>query len=221
MASDGQMTIGLIRETLQKIKQIEGTTVLWGASGDVGYIQKIERIISRLPVEARAEGLEAICSILKNRILELRAEALNKHRRLYGPGSDERVGGADLIVADFKESPQILHVNIDCDDERMDEFGFGATGIGHDFAHTLLKGYSIKELSLLAGTALAYRVLDRTITVGAYGLGYPIDLWNIKKDKDSNKTTVHHFIHAEVDGVADAVRLWQSAEFDLFRQQFP
>lgn len=221
MSSDGQVTIGLIRETARKIKQIEGTTVLWGASGTVGYIQKIEQIISRLPVEARAEGLEAIGPLLKNHLLELREDALKKHRRLYGSGSDGRAEGADLILVDFKESPQILRINFDCNDERLEEFGFGASGIGHDFAHTLLKGYDIKELSLPAGTALAYRVLDKTITVGAYGLGYPIDLWNIKKDKKSNKTIAHHFTHAEVDGIDDAVRLWQSAESDLFRQRFP
>lgn len=221
MSSDGQMTIGLIRETAQKINQIEGSTILWAASGAVGYIQKIAHIISRLPVEARAEGLEAVCFPLKHRILELRTDALNKHRRLYGSGSDERAEGADLILADFKESPQVLHIDMDCDEERMEEFGFGASGIGHDFAHTLLKGYNIRELSLPAATALAYRVLDRTISVGAYGLGYPIDLWNIKKDKKPDNIVAHHLTHTEVDGIADAVRIWQSAEYDLFRQRFP
>jgi proteasome beta subunit len=221
MASDGQVTSGLIRETTQKIKQIEGTTILWGASGTVGYIQKIEKIISRLPVEAKAEGLDAICFPLKNRILELREGALNKHRKLYGTGSDVRAEGADLILADLKESPQILHIDVDCDDERMEEFDFCASGIGHDFAHTLLKGYSIRELSLSAATALAYRVLNKTIAVGAYGLGYPIYLWKIEKDKKSRNITVHQFTRVEVDGISDVVSLWQSAESDLFRQHFP
>lgn len=221
MASDGQMTTGLIRETVQKIKQIDRAEVLWGASGSVGYIQKIESIMLGLPIEAQTEGLEAICPILKNRILELRQDTLNKHRKLYGTGRDREAQGADLILADFKESPQILHIDIDCDDERTEEFGLCASGIGHDFAHTLLKGYDIRKLSLPATTALAYRVLDRTIAVGAYGLGYPIDLWNIKKEKKSNKTVVHHFDHTEVDGIADTVRIWQSSESDLFRQRFP
>ena len=58
-------------------------------------------------------------------------------------------------------------------------------------------------------------------SVGAYGLGYPIDLWKIEKDKESNNTTVHHFTRVEVGGISDAVGLWQSAESDLFRQYFP
>ncbi len=89
----------------------------------------------------------------------------------------------------------------------MDKFGFGASGLGHDFAHTLSKGYNIRELSLSAAIALAYRILERTIDVGVYRQDYPIDLWNLKKDKDSNQTMVHQFSHAEVGGIVDAVRL--------------
>ena len=54
-------------------------------------------------------------------------------------------------------------------------------GNGDLFAYALLQKYQGRSLTLEQAALLAYKIIEETIEVGAYGLGPPIDVWQITK----------------------------------------
>jgi len=44
-------------------------------------------------------------------------------------------GVADLLIVEHQKSPRIWHINPDCADEFLEEFGYGTSGSGDIFAH--------------------------------------------------------------------------------------
>ena len=135
LGSDGQATTfstgGPIRRNISKIKYL-GDNKLWGASGSVGMIQKIESAFTALPREILNAPLSE--NQLRQAILTnahaIRAQELNRHRSLHGPGRDAEAGVADILIVENLNSPRIWHINPDCADEFLEEFGYGASGSG-------------------------------------------------------------------------------------------
>jgi len=193
LASDGQATTfstgGPIRRTLSKIKRL-GEHKLWADSGTVGMIQKIEVTFNSLPKEILNASL--IEPQLRQAILQnahtLRAQELKRHRSLHGQGRDMEAGVADLLIVEYQKTPQIWHINPDCADEFLEEFGYGTSGSGDIFAHTLLKNFKVKDFSIEQGCLIAYRVLKDAIDIGAFGLGEPIDIWVIDSEGVKQKS---------------------------------
>jgi 20S proteasome alpha/beta subunit len=85
---------------------------------------------------------------------------------------------ADFIFAEFTKMPELLHMSIVGSPEWMGERPFVAVN-GDLFAYALLRKYQKQHLKLEQTTLLAYKVLEETIEVGAYGIGGTIDLWQI------------------------------------------
>ena len=52
-------------------------------------------------------------------------------------------------------------------------------GNGDLFAYALLQKYQGRRLTLEKAAILAYKVIEEAIEVGAYGLGPPIDVWQV------------------------------------------
>ncbi len=83
-----------------------------------------------------------------------------------------------LFLAECQNGNAIIwHISPDCQDKRQEVFGYGCSGSGDIFAHTLLKHYKVRELEVKQGALVAYRVIRDAIDVGAFGLGEPIDIW--------------------------------------------
>lgn len=219
LASDGQATTsstgGPIRMTMSKIKYL-GNHKLWGASGSVGMIQKIESVFGNLPKEILNAPLSE--PQLRQTIFQnahtIRAQELERHRALYGSGRDAEAGVADLLIIEYQGNPRIWHITPDCADEFLEEFGYGTSGSGDIFAHTLLKNFKIKEFSLEQGALIAYRVLRDAIDIGAFGLGEPIDIWVIDKDGIRQKH------ENEMLALRDAYTTWIEAEEENFKRLF-
>lgn len=221
LASDGQATTfstgGPIRRTISKIKHL-GENKLWAASGTVGMIQKIETAFNGFPKEILNAPLtepQLRQAILKN-AHTLRATELQRHRDLYGQGRDMEAEVADLIIVESQGSPRIWHINADCVDEFLEEFGYGTSGSGDIFAHTLLKNFKLKDLSVDQGCLIAYRVLRDAIDIGAFGLGEPIDIWVI-----DNNNGVKQKTQFEMFALRDSYASWMEAEEETFRNLFP
>lgn len=220
LASDGQATTfstgGPIRRTITKIKYL-GENKLWAASGTVGMIQKIEMVFSNLPKEILNAPL--IEPQLRQAILQnayaLRAQELQRHRSLHGQGRDMEAGVVDLLIIEYQGNPRIWHINPDCVDEFLEEFGYGTSGSGDIFAHTLLKNFKIKDLLVEQGCLIAYRVLREAINIGAFGLGEPIDIWVI------NNSGVKQKSQSEMFALRDSYAIWMEAEEETLRNLFP
>lgn len=219
LASDGQVTFfstgGPIRRTISKIKRL-GEHKLWAASGTVGMIQKIETVFNALPKEILNAPLTE--PQLRQAILQnahtLRAQELQRHRSLHGLGRDIEAGVADLLIVEYQGTPRIWHITPDCVDESLEEFGYGVSGSGDVFAHTLLKNFKIKEFSVEQGCLIAYRVLRDAIDIDAFGLGEPIDIWVIDKGGVKQKPP------PEILALRDSYAIWMEAEEVTFSNLF-
>lgn len=219
LGSDGQATTfssgGPVKRSLSKIKKL-GNNKLWAASGSVGMIQKILGALNSVPEEIAAAPLSE--SQLAQTILEtvhkIRALELNRHRILYGQGRDKEADIADLLIVEYSQVSKIWHINPDCKDEFLEEFGYGCSGVGDIFAHTLLKNYKVKGYSTEEGALIAYRTIREAIDVGAFGLGEPIDIWIIDKDGIKQK------VEKEMMGLRDSYAAWIEAETETFKRFF-
>jgi len=219
IASDGQATTfstgGPIKRTISKIKTL-GDLKLWSASGSVGMIQKVEMVLSTLPKEIlnTSLGEPQLKQVILQNAHALRSQELKRHRALYGQGRDMEAGVADLLIVEYGEKARIWHINRDCADEFLEEFGYGCSGSGDIFAHTLIKNFKIKEFLVEQGSLIAYRVIRDAIDIGAFGLGEPIDIWVIDKDGPKQKS------QSEMLGLRDAYSAWMETEEATFKRIF-
>jgi proteasome beta subunit len=178
LASDGQVTTGDVRSPGKKIFPLSDK-ILWASAGELSLIQRLQERLPILPLDSPLTNLrDQIGELIKNCILELlhmdfRSNFLDLEQdRLI------QLHPADFIFAEFTKMPELLHMSIVGSPEWMGERPFVA-GNGDLFAYALLRKYQKQHLKLEQTTLLAYKVLEETIEVGAYGIGGTIDLWQI------------------------------------------
>ena len=225
MASDGQVTLqssgGPVRQSAIKIKRF-GESILWSGSGEVGFIQKIDRALNGLPNESKKRSIEELRQQIIDIIYTQRHRALVRSRELHGKEEgDRKASYADTLFCAYeKGKPKIIHITADAKDEDLEEFGYAASGIGDTFAYTLLRGRDIKSLSCDEGKVLAYKVIRESIDVGAFGLGEPIDIWVISETEVKGKETIKicRVPEEEIAAIHDVYTSLKQAEEEIFKK---
>jgi hypothetical protein len=194
MASDGQVTAGMVRTTGQKILPLN-YRCLWAASGELALIQRVEERLKTLPPNDPLAILrDQICLIIKQCVTEL---LQLDFRTAFLPQDPDRLlqlHPGDFVFAECVPNRAVLHVLVNGTAEWITNRPF-ASGSGGLFAYALLQKYQGLELDMEKGALLAYKVLEEAIDVGAYGLGPPIDIWKIsnsglKQLNDSEKAAL-------------------------------
>lgn len=193
LASDGQVTVpsagGLVRQPGMKIHPL-GSHIIYGASGTLGFIQRVGNWLDRLPTEIKGAGLEALHDQIRNLVYQVRTQALQRHRGLYGQGTDSSAEMGDFLFAEHKAGLScILRVNTDGNAAWFEKMGISALGIGDTFTYTILKNFPVGQLTIEAGKLLAYRTIKEAIDIGAFGLGEPIDIWTVTDEKGTQHVT--------------------------------
>ena len=223
MASDGQATVGSsggpVRVETQKIFKINENT-LFGASGSVGTIQKSLQIVSEIK-DLESDWTPSLMNNVRSKLFPLYRGEVERHivfHRTINPNQVPPPPIADIILCKVQEDGQnmIWHIAPDCSDELLHELGYGCTGNGSIFAHTLLKGFDIKNMTTEEGKLLAYNTIKLAIETGAYGLGEPIDIWTITKNKE--KVEIHRLSKEEMMALKDAWVSWKETEKELFKK---
>jgi len=221
MASDGQTTIGSsggpVRVEAEKIFSVNKTT-LFGASGTVGNIQKSIDIIRNIK-DLEGDWNSAVMHNVKQQLFPIYHADLQRHVTFYKTINPDQMPPppiADVILTKVQENGDriIWHIVPDCSDELLQDLGYACTGNGDIFAHTLLKGYQIKDIDVEKGKLLAYNTIKLGIEVGAYGLGEPIYVWTIQKTE--NKIEVKKLPDVEMMALKDAWLSWREAQRELF-----
>ncbi len=218
MASDGQATGGSIggpiRMPIQKIFKVN-KNVLFGAAGSVGLIQRSRDHIYLFSEKLEEEWDYDLMEKVRNSLLDVYKNEIDRHRVFYKGTPQEDISNApsaDVLLCKFSNNQKtIWHISPDCSDERLDEIGYGCSGIGAIFAHTLLKNYSVKELDVEKGKLVAYRVIKEAIEIGAYGLGEPIDIWTITNNN------IERISQKELMGINDTYNSWKEVERKVFK----
>ena len=221
-SSDSQITIGEVRASGKKIYKLNNRC-LWGASGVLSLAQRFRDTINNSAnqsgslAELRDNLARIICDITGNLI------NLDYRTKFYMNDPENLI---NLYPADFlfvecleNKSPTILHMSSFGNSEWV-ENRFAATGNGSSFALALLQKYSSllnnsNTLSLTTETAklLAYKVIEESIQVGSYGLGGPINMWEITNA--SGETSIKEASESEIAALEDAARTLREKEVDM------
>jgi 20S proteasome alpha/beta subunit len=185
MASDAQITTGEVRTPGRKIHRLNEKAV-WAAAGELALIQRVEERLGTLPADLPLANLrDQIGLLVKQSVTEL--VQLDFRTQFLPPDPDRllQLHFADFVFAEFPGKPEILHITAHAAPEWIQGRPFVA-GNGDLFAYALLKKYEGQSLSLARASILAYKVMEETIEVGAYGLGPPIDVWQITAEGVKN-----------------------------------
>ena len=208
MASDGQLTAGMVRATGQKIMRLN-ERCLWAASGELALIQRVEERLKILPSNASLQQLrDRICEIVKQCVTELLQLDFRTAFLLQNPKALLELHPGDFVFAECTPVPAVLHVLINGTPEWITNRPF-ASGSGDLFAYALLQKYQGLELDMEKGVLLAYKVLEEAIAVGAYGLGPPIDIWKI------SNSGIKQLNDSEKAALEDASRTLRQCEIEL------
>ncbi len=208
MASDGQITTGLVRAAGKKIYPL-GEKAAWAAAGELALVQRLEERISTLPRGRSLVNLrDDIGQMVKQCITELMQLDFRASFFAQDPDTLLKLHPADFVFAEFIQGPHILHITVDGVPEWVNESPF-ATGSGDLFAYALLRKYQGKNLNLERAAVLAYKVMEEAIAVDAYGLGEPIDVWQI------TEAGVKNLAPAQIEELAAGADRLREAEIQL------
>jgi len=208
MASDGQVTAGMVRATGQKINFLNDRC-LWAASGELALIQRVEERLNTLPRnEPLLQLRDRICRIVKDCVTELLQLDFRTPFFQQSPDNLLRLHPGDFVFTEFAPSPAVLHVLLNGTPEWIEGRPF-ASGGGDMFAYALLQKYQGLALDMHRASLLAYKVLEEAIAVGAYGLGPPIDIWQI------SNAGIMRLSESQKAALEDASRALREAEIRL------
>lgn len=208
MAADGQITIGEVRTPGKKIHPVN-ERCLWAGAGELAMVQRVAERIPALPQDASLATLrDQLGYLIKQCATELTEMDF---RTQFLPPDPERLlqlHFADFIFAAFPRKPQMLHISSLGSPEWINDRPLVA-GSGDLFAYALLQKYVGQHLNLARASILAYKVIEETIDVGAYGLGPPIDVWQITREG------VKNFGEEETAALMEAAHTLRRQEIEL------
>lgn len=207
LASDGQITMGNVRAVGQKLYRLNNYCA-WGASGELALIQRVQQAISSLDDRHLSEFSDILANIIRNCVLNLIQLDFRTQFFQNNPDALLQLHQGDFVFVDSRQ-PQyrILHITSYGTPEWIDR-PF-ASGNGAMFAYALLQKYQGMEMVLQQANILAFKVIEEAIDVGSYGLGMPINIWNVKP------SNVQELSENQLAAVADAATQLREAEIQL------
>lgn len=203
IASDGQITSGIVRTSGKKIKKLNDCC-LWSASGELALIQRVEENLAGFSTITQPQPLTTLRDNLSVKIRESVLAFLNL------------VGGrpitGDFIFVEYSNKPSILHVTLDGTPEWIVDRPF-VSGIGDVFAYALLRKYQRlfpNLINMQKGTLLAFKIIEEVIDVVSVGVGPPIDIWQLRTNEIKNLN------EAEITAVEDTSHGLRETELKMF-----
>lgn len=180
MASDTQYTSGEVRSSGLKIYPLNQHCA-WAGAGEIALIQRVQEGIEGIPTQHNLEELrDTLARIVQQSVRTLLDMDVLTEFVQGDPNLLLSLHPGDFIFSEFSEGEgaRMLHITSSGTPEWI--AGAFASGNGANFAYALMQKYQQTELGLEAAALLAFKVIDETIQVGAYGLDYPIDIWLVR-----------------------------------------
>ncbi|HZV12519.1 MAG TPA: hypothetical protein VFA55_04845 [Candidatus Kapabacteria bacterium] len=180
MAADSASSIlaANVKElTDRKIVACQQQHLLFGASGHVGFIDKIHSSISK--ITSQTKDLEKFRKELQQKFAEEHRESRKNHVP-FPQQPNDKPPQADCIVAGYLDKkPFLYNFDVDATDSDCTLSKFAAVGSGTPFAHTLFLPHrsNLLNINLDAGKIIANRIICDAISVTAYGLALPVHVY--------------------------------------------
>jgi len=210
MASDGQVTLGGVRWSEKKIKQLN-EHCLWSGAGELALIQRVGEFIQQLPNKNQPlhNLRDSLSDIIKQAVtILLQNDFRTQFIQPPNPDLLLQLHQGDFMFVEWQSSPKILHLLSNGTTEWINK-PF-ACGSGALFAYALLQKYQDYKYDVKKASLLAYKVLEESIETGSLGLGYPIDIWNITKDGTKNLS------EEDLSALQDTSQSLRETEIKLF-----
>jgi 20S proteasome alpha/beta subunit len=182
IGSDTQVTQGFTRYSVSKINAFSDNC-LWAASGVDTIIQPVkdavENIQNDFPLnELHSEISQSITECMTNLL------RLDMRSQWYQQDIDSllKLHEGEFIFAEYNENKShIVHFwnNGSFDVIKNRPYAMGS---GSLFAFALLSKYQNESLDSDMASVVVYDVLEEAISVGAYGIGLPIEVCKIDND---------------------------------------
>ncbi|MDA2926331.1 hypothetical protein MYX78_03695 [Acidobacteria bacterium AH-259-G07] len=208
--SDSQLTTGLVRTTGTKIFTLN-TCTLWGGSGELAVIQRVTEQLENYPDRDQPLGAvrDNLVLFVKNAIEAMLRTDFRVQFFASDPEKLLQLHPADFLFVEYREhNARMLHVLTNGTSEWV-EGHCAVTGSGNLFAYALLQKYSSVRLNRDGAKVLVYKVIEEAIQVGAYGLGLPIDIWEVSATGACQAT------QEEIAAMQDTARMLGNREVDL------
>jgi 20S proteasome alpha/beta subunit len=189
-----------------KIKRIGQEPILYGGSGDVGLVQKIDESLNAY---MRKTSFKAIRQEIRKLILPELREASQFHAP-YPQAPFHKPPEAVLLFAGVHDrKPWIIEIERDCRDTMYGEaFGnFAAIGSGKPLAQAIFYPHFKTSRDLKLGKIFAYRIIDDSINLAAAYLSAPVCMYTISIDG-----TVRMIDPIEREDIAKTCELWRTLE---------
>ena len=219
LASDSQVTSGSIRAFGEKKIFHLNKFCAWAGAGEVALIQRVPEMITSISSD---QPLNSLRDLLANAIKQCVNTLVQlDFRAPYYQGNSEALlllHPGNFVFVESRSNPTILHISSNGTPEWIHRPY--AIGSGDLFAYALLHKYQRVELNMNQATMLAFKVIEETIEVGAYGLGPPIHLWQITSERitilDEKKLAA---LADMVESLRDGEIQLLLGETDRFRKQ--
>lgn len=214
LATDSQATAQLIGNIPIKFPTpkvyLLGDHIAYGATGDVGLIQRIqatfeEQLVPNLQPDIPKEQVGGMIVGLSNQW-----QKLSLAQWIQIPGSQPAQWGA-IFCGWTNDEPWLFEV--DLNGSSLHHSVIAATGSGYPLAHAALLAanhYRIEGQSLEAVKAIAYRAIENVCEASAYGVSGPVQMAVVTADgvEQLNRGDEGH------TKLCDLVDLWKTREVE-------
>ena len=219
IASDGQVTIGAVRDTAQKIYSLSPSCA-WSAAGELALIQRVEENLNAAlsTPQLLRDSRPAVSQAVKQAVTSLLNEDFRTQYIGANPEALLTLHPGEFVFAESTGSGErVLQVQINGTSDWVTDRPL-AIGSGSPFAYALLGKYDLSKVSLLKAKILAMKVIQEAIDVGAYGLGPPLQMYELSGGNAKG------IAPTEIAALSDVARTIREAECSTFYDipiQFP
>ena len=215
LAPSGQLVAKQRREKVHSC----GARFIWGASGDVGVIQRIEyRLANYHWPDFKPNDPEAFRKKVVPLVLEVLKECRKDHIGPVGPDQANVVPCAEVLFAGCLPSGPCL---ILIDPSGKNEIVTGshvAIGSAAVAAMAIMQRHVGKTLTSQQTELVCYRAIDDVIRVTPIFLGEPITVGTVRTVPGSDAPSVTIVKGDETRGLRETVGLWASFESDALQK---
>ncbi len=206
IAADSATTDEGLKQPSEKIKRLSDLPVLYGGSGDVGLMQKIDESLSAAVMRPT---LQVMRREIKKRVGPELRESTSLHAAYPTVENQLPPIAVILFVGILDGKPWILEIEKDNRDTIYgDSLGnFAAIGSGKMLAQALFRPHLTTERDLRAGKIFAYRILEDAIDLSAAYLAKPIHIHTIALDG-----TIEKVSSSELEAIETTCEGWRELE---------
>jgi ATP-dependent protease HslVU (ClpYQ) peptidase subunit len=196
------------KQPFDKIKRLGTQPILYGGSGDVGLLQKIDETLKNVTPKAT---LKRTMQEIKRLIIPELKEACDLHVPYPEQYFNKPPCAILLFGCIIEGKPWTIEIERNGNDTVYgDNLGnFAAIGSGKPWAQAIYRPHLRTERDLILGKIFAYRVLEDSINLSAAFLAMPIHIHTISLDG-----TVEKVSKEDLDGIANTCGIWRNLERD-------